>query len=69
MFLTISGGAMVILEYKNFVTLSIWLCRARDNYLSWNDLVVPMVGYHLASKSRKRGPRGDLAQVILECQN
>ena len=37
--------------------------------LSWNDLVVPMVGCHLASKSRKRGPRGDLAQVILKCEN
>ena len=33
--------------------------------LSWNDLVVPMVGCHLDSRSRKRGPRGDLAQVIL----
>ena len=45
MFFTISGGAMVM--------------------LSWKDLVVPMVGCHLASRSRKRGPRGDLAQVIL----
>ena len=33
--------------------------------LSWKDLAVPMVGCHLASRSRKRGPRGDLAQVIL----
>ena len=58
---------MVILEYnnlkivncKNFIIL----------YLSWNDLVVPMVGCHLASRSRKRGPRGDLAQVILKYKN
>ena len=66
MFLTISGGAMVILEYKN---LKIVYCNDFIIlYLSWNDLVVPMVGCHLASRSRKRGPRGDLAQVILKCK-
>ena len=67
MFLTISGGAMVMLEYKNLKVS--WFSIQIYQYLSWNDLVVPIVGCHLASKSRKRGPRGDLAQVILKCQN
>ena len=58
---------MVILEYKN---LKVVYCYDFINlYLSWNDLVVPMVGCHLASRSRKRGPRGDLAQVILQWEN
>ena len=33
--------------------------------LSWKDLAVPIVGCHLASSFRNKGPFGDLAQLIL----
>ena len=33
--------------------------------LSWKDLLVPIVGCHLASRFRNSGPRAERAQLIL----